>query len=66
VIPPDLRRQELLRRDDRAATAAWGLNDPVGVQYLRHLRNMLLFDFGNSFFQIERSAIMPTRCRTPA
>lgn len=30
----------------------WGLNDPVWLQYLRYLRNMLLFDFGNSFFQI--------------
>lgn len=30
----------------------WGLNDPVWVRYLRYLRNMLLFDFGQSFFQI--------------
>jgi peptide/nickel transport system permease protein len=29
----------------------WGLNDPVWLQYLRYLRNMALFDFGDSFFQ---------------
>ncbi|NIR99335.1 MAG: ABC transporter permease, partial [Gammaproteobacteria bacterium] len=27
----------------------WGLNDPIWVQYLRYLRNMATFDFGNSF-----------------
>ncbi|MCC7274953.1 MAG: ABC transporter permease [Alphaproteobacteria bacterium] len=31
----------------------WGLNDPLWVQYLRYVGNMLTFDFGNSFFQIE-------------
>jgi peptide/nickel transport system permease protein len=31
----------------------WGLNDPVWVQYLRYMGNMLTFEFGNSFFQIE-------------
>ena len=31
----------------------WGLNDPWWLQYLRYLRNMLLFDFGDSFFQNE-------------
>lgn len=31
----------------------WGLNDPLWVQYLRYLQNMLLFDFGDSFFQNE-------------
>lgn len=30
----------------------WGLNDPLWLQYLRYLRNMALFDFGTSFFQI--------------
>lgn len=30
----------------------WGLNDPVWVRYLRYLRNMVMFDFGQSFFQI--------------
>ncbi|TSH99277.1 ABC transporter permease [Verticiella sediminum] len=30
----------------------WGLADPVWIQYLRYLRNMVLFDFGTSFFQI--------------
>lgn len=30
----------------------WGLTDPIMVQYLRYLRNMATFDFGNSFFQI--------------
>jgi peptide/nickel transport system permease protein len=29
----------------------WGLNDPVWLQYVRYLRNMALFDFGESFFQ---------------
>jgi peptide/nickel transport system permease protein len=33
--------------------ALWGLNDPLPVQYLRYLRNMALFDFGDSFFQNE-------------
>lgn len=31
----------------------WGLTDPLWLQYVRYLRNMALFDFGNSFFQIE-------------
>jgi peptide/nickel transport system permease protein len=31
--------------------ALWGLDDPIPVQYARYLRNMLLFDFGESFFQ---------------
>ncbi|MBM3567411.1 MAG: ABC transporter permease [Alphaproteobacteria bacterium] len=34
----------------------WGLNDPWWVQYLRYLRNMLLFDFGHPFFQNESVA----------
>ena len=33
--------------------ALWGLNDPLWVQYLRYIKNMLLFDFGDSFFQNE-------------
>lgn len=41
--------QEMIERQKRL----WGLNDPVWLQYLRYLRNMLLFDFGDSFFQIE-------------
>jgi len=31
----------------------WGLNDPVWLQYLRYLKNMAVFDFGDSFFQNE-------------
>lgn len=31
----------------------WGLNDPIMVQYLRYLKNMITFDFGVSFFQME-------------
>jgi peptide/nickel transport system permease protein len=31
--------------------ALWGLDDPIPVQYGRYLSNMLLFDFGESFFQ---------------
>jgi peptide/nickel transport system permease protein len=29
----------------------WGLNDPLSVQYLHYLANMVLFRFGDSFFQ---------------
>jgi peptide/nickel transport system permease protein len=37
----------------------WGLNDPLHIQYLRYLKNMITFDFGNSFWQIKPvSAIM--------
>jgi peptide/nickel transport system permease protein len=36
--------------------ALWGLDDPVWLQYLRYLRNMVLFDFGDSFFQNESVA----------
>jgi peptide/nickel transport system permease protein len=31
--------------------ALWGLNDPLWLQYLRYIKNMALFDFGDSFFQ---------------
>jgi peptide/nickel transport system permease protein len=31
--------------------ALWGLNDPLWLQYLRYIKNMVLFDFGDSFFQ---------------
>jgi peptide/nickel transport system permease protein len=30
----------------------WGLDDPLGVQYFRYLKNMVTFNFGNSFFQM--------------
>jgi len=33
--------------------ALWGLDDPIWLQYVRYLRNMALFDFGDSFFQNE-------------
>jgi peptide/nickel transport system permease protein len=33
--------------------AAWGLDDPLPVQYLRYLGNMVTFQFGQSFFQAE-------------
>jgi peptide/nickel transport system permease protein len=36
--------------------ALWGLDDPWWLQYVRYLRNMLLFDFGDSFFQNESVA----------
>lgn len=29
----------------------WGLNHSMGVRYLQYLRNMLAFDFGDSFFE---------------
>ncbi|MBC8462506.1 MAG: ABC transporter permease [Deltaproteobacteria bacterium] len=32
--------------------ALWGLDDPLMVQYVRYLKNMAIFDFGNSFFQL--------------
>lgn len=41
--------QEMIDRQKQL----WGLNDPVWVQYLRYMDNMLTFDFGTSFFQIE-------------
>jgi peptide/nickel transport system permease protein len=31
----------------------WGLDDPLMVQYLRYLKNMAIFDFGTSFFQVQ-------------
>jgi ABC-type dipeptide/oligopeptide/nickel transport system permease component len=37
---------------DRQKTL-WGLNDPIWLQYLRYLKNMAVFDFGDSFFQNE-------------
>ncbi len=40
--------QEMIERQK----ALWGLSDPIGVRYLRYLSNMVLFDFGQSFFQI--------------
>jgi ABC-type dipeptide/oligopeptide/nickel transport system permease component len=33
--------------------ALWGLDQPLWLQYLNYLRNMALFDFGDSFFQNE-------------
>src|SRR5690606_19787540 len=41
--------QELIERQREL----WGLNDPLWLQYLRYLGNMLTFNFGNSFFQTE-------------
>lgn len=34
-----------------AQRAAWGLDDPLHVQYARYLWNMATFEFGQSFFQ---------------
>lgn len=39
--------QEMIERQREA----WGLDDPMHVQYVRYMVNMLTFDFGNSFFQ---------------
>lgn len=33
--------------------ASFGLNDPLHIQYLKYLRNIVLLDFGNSFFYSE-------------
>lgn len=41
--------QEMVERQKKQ----WGLTDPLMVQYLRYLKNMATFDFGNSFFQIQ-------------
>src|SRR5215471_11968308 len=38
--------------------ALWGLNDPLWLQYLHYLRNMAFFDFGDSFFQNEKVAVI--------
>ena len=34
-----------------AQRAAWGLDDPILVQYGRYIWNMATFEFGQSFFQ---------------
>jgi peptide/nickel transport system permease protein len=34
-----------------AQRAAWGLDDPILVQYARYIWNMATFEFGQSFFQ---------------
>lgn len=41
---PDLSAEEL-----RAVRTAWGLDDPLPVQYLRWLSRLLQLDFGRSF-----------------
>ena len=41
--------QEMIQQQKKL----WGLTDPIMVQYLRYLKNMATFDFGNSFFQIQ-------------
>jgi len=47
--------------------ALWGLNDPIWLQYLHYLRNMALFDFGDSFFQNESvSTILAEKTRNTA
>ena len=47
--------------------ALWGLNDPLWLQYVRYLRNMALFDFGDSFFQNESvAAILAEKTRNTA
>lgn len=45
----------------------WGLNDPIWLQYLRYIRNMAMFDFGQSFFQISPvSEIMADKVKNTA
>jgi len=47
--------------------ALWGLDDPIPVQYARYLGNMLLFDFGESFFQNQTvAAILFEKARNTA
>jgi peptide/nickel transport system permease protein len=40
--------EEMIQRQKRL----WGLDDPLWLQYLRYMANMLTFDFGTSFFQM--------------
>ena len=40
--------EEMIQRQKRL----WGLDDPIWVQYLRYMWNMLTFNFGTSFFQM--------------
>jgi peptide/nickel transport system permease protein len=40
--------EEMIQRQKRL----WGLDDPIWVQYVRYMWNMLTFDFGTSFFQM--------------
>ena len=35
--------QEMIRRQKQL----WGLDDPLWLQYVRYMRNMLTFNFGN-------------------
>ncbi|MSO75789.1 MAG: ABC transporter permease [Alphaproteobacteria bacterium] len=39
---------EMVQRQKRL----WGLDDPLWLQYVRYMWNMLTFDFGTSFFQM--------------
>jgi ABC-type dipeptide/oligopeptide/nickel transport system permease component len=32
---------------------SWGIDDPLGIRYLRYMENMVTFKFGKSFFQLE-------------
>ena len=41
--------QEMIQQQKKL----WRLTDPIMVQYLRYLKNMATFDFGNSFFQVQ-------------
>ncbi|MEI8150415.1 MAG: ABC transporter permease [Hyphomicrobiales bacterium] len=40
--------EEMIRRQKQL----WGLDDPLWLQYVRYMWNMLTFNFGTSFFQM--------------
>jgi peptide/nickel transport system permease protein len=40
--------EEMIRRQKQL----WGLDDPLWIQYVRYMWNMLTFNFGTSFFQM--------------
>ncbi len=43
----------------------WGLNEPLHIQYILYLRNMLTFQFGNSFGEGFRPVIESLSVRLP-
>lgn len=47
-MAPDMGPEEIARIE-----ASFGLNDPLYVQYLKYLGNIVTLDFGNSFFYSE-------------
>lgn len=44
-------REDMPREAIEQQRAAWGLDDPLSVQYLRYVRNLSTLEFGDSFQQ---------------